>query len=221
MMQRMARLPVLALCSLGSLGSLVSLGSLAVAVPSAGCESAKPTPPVVARPPIDPNGPREVAILAGGCFWGMEKVLRDAPGVVSVEVGYAGGASRKVSYEDVSEGNTGHAESVRIVFDPHQLPYEDLLAHWFFRGHDPTTPNRQNNDIGTQYRSEIFTTSDAQRQTAEAVKARVEKTGKWKRPIVTKIEPATTWVRAEEYHQDYLIKHPDGYNDHWLRDFDF
>jgi methionine-S-sulfoxide reductase len=200
----------------------LALSALSVfAVLSLGCEPAKSAPPMVHKPAIDPRGPREVAILAGGCFWGMEKVLRDAPGVVSIEVGYAGGKSTKVSYDDVSEGDTGHAESVRIVFDPHQLSYEDLLAHWYFRGHDPTTLNRQNNDVGTQYRSEIFVTSEAQRKTAEAVKARVEKSGKWQRPIVTRIEPATTFVRAEEYHQDYLIKHPDGYNDHWLRDFDF
>jgi peptide methionine sulfoxide reductase msrA/msrB len=200
----------------------LSLLALSVfAVMSVGCEAAKSAPPKVVKPPIDPNGPREVAILAGGCFWGMEKVMREAPGVVSIEVGYAGGKSSKVSYEGVSEGDTGHAESVRIVFDPHQLSYESLLTHWFFRAHDPTTLDRQNNDVGTQYRSEIFAMSDAQRQTAEAVKARVDKTGKWKRPIVTRIEPATTWVRAEEYHQDYLIKNPGGYNDHWLRDFDF
>ena len=200
----------------------LSLSALSVvAVLSVGCEPAKSSPPKIVKPAIDPKGPREVAILAGGCFWGMEKVMREAPGVVSIEVGYAGGKSTNVSYEDVSEGDTGHAESVRIVFDPNQISYEDLLAHWYFRGHDPTTLDRQNNDVGTQYRSEIFTTSDAQRTTAEAVKARVDKAGKWKRPVVTRIEPATTWVRAEEYHQDYLIKHPDGYNDHWLRDFDF
>jgi len=200
----------------------LSLSALSVfAVLSAGCEPAKSESPKVAKPAIDPRGPREVAILAGGCFWGMEKVMREAPGVVSIEVGYAGGKSTNVSYEDVSDGDTGHAESVRLVFDPNQISYEDLLAHWYFRGHDPTTLDRQNNDVGTQYRSEIFTTSDAQRKTAEAVKARVDKAGKWKRPVVTRIESATTWVRAEEYHQDYLIKHPDGYNDHWLRDFDF
>ena len=200
----------------------LSLSALSVvAVLSVGCEPAKSSPPKVVKPAIDPKGPREVAILAGGCFWGMEKVMREAPGVVSIEVGYAGGKSTNVSYEDVSEGDTGHAESVRIVFDPNQISYEDLLAHWYFRGHDPTTLDRQNNDVGTQYRSEIFTTSDAQRKIAEAVKARVDQAGKWKRPVVTRIEPATTWVRAEEYHQDYLIKHPDGYNDHWLRDFDF
>jgi peptide methionine sulfoxide reductase msrA/msrB len=188
---------------------------------SVACEPAKSAAPPVKKPAIDPKGPREVAILAGGCFWGMEKVLRDAPGVVTIEVGYAGGKSDKVSYDEVSSGDTGHAESVRIVFDPNQISYADLLTHWYFRGHDPTTVDRQNNDIGTQYRSEIFATSDAQLQTAQAVKARVDKSGKWKRPIVTKIEPATTWVRAEDYHQDYLIKHPDGYNDHWLREFDF
>jgi methionine-S-sulfoxide reductase len=188
---------------------------------SVGCEPATSAPPAIAKPAIDPNGPREVAIVAGGCFWGMEKVMREAPGVVSIEVGYAGSKSTKVSYEEVSSGTTGYAESVRVVFDPHQISYEDLLAHWFFRAHDPTTLDRQNNDVGTQYRSEIFATSEAQRKTAEAVKARVDKSGKWKRPVVTRIEPATTWVRAEEYHQDYLIKHPNGYNDHWLRDFDF
>lgn len=192
-----------------------------LAVLALGCETAKSAPTKPPKVAIDPRGPRETAILAGGCFWGMENVLRDAPGVVSIEVGYAGGKSTKVSYEDVSDGDTGHAESVRIVFDPHQISYEDLLTHWFFRGHDPTQLNRQNNDVGTQYRSEIFATSDAQRKTAEAVKAKVERTGKWKRPIVTAIEPATTFVRAEEYHQDYLIKHPNGYNDHFLRDFDF
>jgi peptide methionine sulfoxide reductase msrA/msrB len=200
-------------------GSLWLLSMFAVVI--AGCEPAKSAAPKVAKPPIDPNGPREVAIVAGGCFWGMENVLRDAPGVVSIEVGYAGGKSNKVTYEQVSDGDTGHAESVRIVFDPHQISYADLLTHWFFRGHDPTTVDRQNNDVGPQYRSEIFTMSDEQRKTAEAVKARVDQSGKWKRPIVTRIEPATTWVRAEEEHQDYLIKHPNGYNDHWLREFDF
>ncbi|MBC7975333.1 MAG: peptide-methionine (S)-S-oxide reductase MsrA [Myxococcales bacterium] len=202
----------------------LSLAALtAFAVLSFGCEPAKSAPAraPVPKPAINPTGPREVAILAGGCFWGMEKVMNLAPGIVSIDVGYAGGKSTKVTYEQVSSGDTGHAEVVRIVFDPQQISYEDLLAHWFFRGHDPTSLDRQGNDVGTQYRSQIFTTSDAQRATAEAVKARVDKTGKWKRPIVTKIEPSTTWVRAEEYHQDYLVKHPNGYDDHWLREFDF
>src|SRR5678815_1737357 len=164
MMTRMARHSLLALAALSVFAAMTT-----------GCEAGKPPPPAVIKPPIDPKGPREVAILAGGCFWGMENVLRQAPGVVSIEVGYAGGKSTKVSYDDVSDGNTGHAESVRIVFDPNQMSYESLLTHWFFRAHDPTTVDRQNNDVGTQYRSEIFTTSDAQRTTAEAVKARVDK----------------------------------------------
>src|SRR5262245_35329508 len=100
-----------------------------------GCDSASSDSkkPMVAKLAIDPKGPREVAILAGGCFWGMENVMRDAPGVVSIEVGYAGGKSPAASYEQVSSGSTGHAESVRIVFDPHQISYEDLLLHWYFR----------------------------------------------------------------------------------------
>jgi methionine-S-sulfoxide reductase len=200
-------------------GSLRALTLLAVL--GMGCEPTGSAPAPIARLAIDPAGPREVAIVAGGCFWGMEKVMRQAPGVVSIEVGYAGGASNHVTYEEVSDGNTGHAEAVRIVFDPNQISYESLLTHWFFRGHDPTTPNRQNNDVGTQYRSAIFPMSDAQRATAQAVVARVDRSGKWGRPVVTRIEPATTWVRAEAYHQDYLIKHPDGYDDHWLRGFDF
>jgi peptide methionine sulfoxide reductase msrA/msrB len=171
--------------------------------------------------PAKPSGKQEVAILAGGCFWGMENVMRKAPGVLAIEVGYAGGKASKVSYEQVSDGDTGHAESVRIVFDPAQISYADLLTHWYFRGHDPTQLDHQNNDVGTQYRSEIFTTTPEQFATALQIKARDDKTGKWKRPVVTRIEPATTWVRAEDYHQDYLIKHPGGYNDHWLRDFDF
>jgi methionine-S-sulfoxide reductase len=164
---------------------------------------------------------RETAILAGGCFWGMEHVMRQAPGIISIEVGYAGGKGTSVGYEDVETGKTGHAEAVRIVFDPSKISYADLLSHYYFRGHDPTQLGHQNNDWGTQYRSEIFATSDAQLATAYAVKARIDATGKWKKPIVTMIEPATTFVRAEEYHQDYLIKHPGGYNDHYLRPFDF
>jgi len=163
----------------------------------------------------------EVAILAGGCFWGMENVMRQAPGILSIDVGYAGGKSTSVKYEDVENGKTGHAESVRIIFDPSKISYEDLLLHYYFRGHDPTQLDHHNNDVGPQYRSEIFTTSPEQTRIAEAVKARVDKSGKWGKPIVTRIEAATTFVRAEDYHQDYLMKHPNGYNDHYMRKFDF
>lgn len=160
----------------------------------------------------------EVAIIAGGCFWGMEHVMLGMPGIISMDVGYAGGKSTNVGYEDVSSGTTGHAEAVRIVFDPSKVSYADILLR-YFRGHDPTQLNRQNNDIGTQYRSEIFPTTASQLIIAKAVRSRVDNAHVWKKPVVTKIEPATTWVRAEDYHQDYLIKHPDGYNDHFLRDF--
>jgi peptide methionine sulfoxide reductase msrA/msrB len=160
---------------------------------------------------------RETVILAGGCFWGMEEILRKIPGVLETEVGYSGGTLVGATYEDVKRGDTGHAESVRVVFDPEKLPFEELLG-WFFRMHDPTTLNRQGNDIGDSYRSAIFWTTEEQRATAEKVKAAVDKSGKWKRPIVTVIEKAGGWNKAEEYHQDYLQKHPNGYTCHWLRD---
>ncbi|HEX2675752.1 MAG TPA: peptide-methionine (S)-S-oxide reductase MsrA, partial [Polyangiales bacterium] len=160
---------------------------------------------------------RETALLAGGCFWGMENILRKIPGVLDTEVGYTGGKLERPSYEDVTTGETGHAESVRVTFDPRVLTYEQLLGY-FFRMHDPTTLNRQENDVGTQYRSAIFYTSQAQKETAERVKASVDKSGKWKAKLVTQIVPAGEFYPAESYHQDYLVKHPDGYSCHYLRD---
>jgi peptide methionine sulfoxide reductase msrA/msrB len=147
----------------------------------------------------------------------MEEILRKIPGVVETEVGYTGGSSKNPTYEDVHTGATGHAESVRIVFDPKKLSYEQLLG-WFFRMHDPTTKNRQGNDIGSQYRSAIFYTSPEQQRVAEAVKARVDQSKKWGDPVVTEIVPATPFTPAEDYHQDYLQLHPDGYSCHYLRD---
>jgi peptide methionine sulfoxide reductase msrA/msrB len=160
----------------------------------------------------------ETALLAGGCFWGMEDILRKIPGVLQTDVGYTGGALESPTYEDVSSGRTGHAESVRVVFDPKVLSYETLLEKWFFRMHDPTTLNRQGNDIGTQYRSAIFYLSEEQRRVAEAVKARVNASGKWSRPVVTQVVAAGKFTPAEEYHQDYLVKNPGGYTCHYLRD---
>jgi len=158
----------------------------------------------------------EVAILAGGCFWGMEDILRKVPGVLETEVGYTGGTTADPTYAQVSTGETGHAESVKVVFDPSRISYEELLEKWFFRMHDPTTPNRQGNDVGTQYRSAIFYTSDEQAKVAEAVKAKVQ--ARWKAPIVTEIVKAGPFAKAEEYHQDYLEKHPGGYTCHYMRD---
>jgi len=161
---------------------------------------------------------RETAILAGGCFWGMEEILRKIPGVLEIDVGYTGGKTAHPTYGDVHEGTTGHAEAVRVVFDPSKLTYADLLDKWFFRMHDPTTKNRQGNDVGSQYRSAIFVTSPAQRKIAEEAKARAGKSGRWKNPIVTEIVDAGAWTPAESYHQDYLQKNPGGYTCHYMRD---
>ena len=159
----------------------------------------------------------EVATLAGGCFWGMEELIRHLPGVTGVVVGYTGGTTENPTYEDVHTGVTGHAESVQVTFDPSKISYEELLGY-YFRMHDPTTLNSQGNDMGTQYRSVIFYHSEEQRLTAERVKASVDKSGKWARPVVTQIVRAKPFYPAEDYHQDYLQKHPDGYTCHYMRD---
>lgn len=157
--------------------------------------------------------PTQIATLAGGCFWGMEDLLRRQPGVVDTEAGYTGGTVPNATYRN----HDGHAEAVRIVFDPAKTSYEALLR-FFFRMHDPTTPNRQGNDVGTSYRSAIFYHDEEQRQTAERVKAEIDAGGRWKRPLVTEITPAGDWWPAEDYHQDYLIKNPNGYTCHWVRE---
>jgi peptide methionine sulfoxide reductase msrA/msrB len=163
----------------------------------------------------------EVAILAGGCFWGMEEILRGIPGVLETEVGYSGGTTDHPTYETVHLGDTGHAESVKITFDPKVLSYEQLLENWFFKMHDPTGVDRQGNDRGSQYRSAIFYTSEAQHQTAERVRTKVDKSGAWGKPVVTQIAAAGPFWRAEEYHQKYLEKNPGGYTCHFLRDKSF
>ena len=164
-----------------------------------------------------PEEKREVATLAGGCFWGMEEILRTIPGVISTRVGYTGGELRDPGYNDVHTGTTDHAESVEVTFDPTVLSFEVLLESYFFKMHDPTTLDRQGNDTGTQYRSAVFYNSEEQRKTAERVKERVAKNGLWKRPITTEITAAGTFYLAEEDHQKYLEKHPGGYTCHYLR----
>jgi peptide methionine sulfoxide reductase msrA/msrB len=162
-------------------------------------------------------GAREEALLAGGCFWGMEDLIRKQPGVIDTEVGYTGGTTKNATYGDVKGGATGHAESIKVIFDPSKLSYEKLLE-FFFTIHDPTTKNRQGNDVGTQYRSAIFYANDAQKKAAEEVKAATEKSGKWKKPIVTEIVAAGPFYNAEGYHQDYLVKNPGGYTCHYIRE---
>jgi len=165
--------------------------------------------------PAAASAKRETAVLAGGCFWGMEEIIRKIPGVIETSVGYTGGTTKNPNYKQICTGTTGHAEAVKIVFDPEKLGYEKVL-NFFFRMHDPTTLNQQHNDIGTQYRSAIFFESDEQKKIAEQVKERVNKSGRWKKPVVTEISPAKEFYVAEDYHQKYLIKNPGGYNCHIL-----
>lgn len=162
--------------------------------------------------------PTEVAVIAGGCFWGVEDILRKVPGVIDTDAGYTGGWLENPTYHDTHDSKSGHAEAVKITFDPTVLSFEDLLEQWFFKLHDPTTLNRQGNDVGTQYRSAIFPQSPEQEATAEGVIKRVDASGKWNRPITTSIEPAGRWYSAESYHQDYLTKNPGGYSCHFMRD---
>ena len=158
----------------------------------------------------------EKAILAGGCFWGMQDLIRKRPGVVSTRVGYTGGDVPNATYRN----HGTHAEAIEITFDPARITYRRLLE-FFFQIHDPTTLNRQGNDLGTSYRSAIFYHDETQRETAERVKARVDKSGAWKRPVVTEIVPAKEFWTAEEYHQNYLQKHPHGYTCHYVRNIKF
>ena len=163
----------------------------------------------------------KLATLAGGCFWGMESLLQQLDGVIETQVGFTGGeGSKPARYEDVKTGETGHAETVQILFDPKKLSYEDILLK-FFKMHDPTTTNRQGNDRGTQYRSAIFFHDAEQKRVAEKVKERVEKSGKWGKPVITQLVSAAEFWRADEDHQKYLVKHPQGYTCHYLRKIEF
>jgi peptide-methionine (S)-S-oxide reductase len=145
------------------------------------------------------------ATFAAGCFWGVEAAFRQVPGVLDAAVGYSGGAFPNPTYEDVCTGRTGHAESVRVEFDPARVSYDQLLDV-FWENHDPTTLNRQGPDVGTQYRSAIFVEGPEQEKAAKESKERLEKSGRYRRPIVTEIVPAQPFWRAEDYHQRYLEK---------------
>ena len=159
----------------------------------------------------------ETIYLAGGCFWGMEDLLRQIPGILETEAGYTGGHLENPRYEDTHGSKSGHAESVKIVYDPAVIPLETLLTEHFFHMHDPTTKDRQGNDVGTQYRSAIFYFTPEQQRAAETAKQKAQASGLWKRPITTEISPAKAWWKAEEYHQDYLVKNPGGYTCHFYR----
>jgi len=158
------------------------------------------------------GGNTERAILAGGCFWGVQQLVRRLPGVISTRVGYSGGEVENATYRN--HGN--HAESIEVVFDPGQTSFRELLE-FFFQIHDPTTPNRQGNDLGPSYRSAIFYTSEEQRREAEETIADVDASGLWPGRVVTEVEPAGPFWEAEPEHQDYLERYPSGYTCHYVR----
>ena len=155
---------------------------------------------------------QERAVLAGGCFWGMQDLLRRRPGVISTRVGYTGGNVPNATYRN----HEGHAEAIEIIFDPQKLSYRKLLE-FFFQVHDPTTKNRQGNDVGTSYRSAVFYTTEEQKRIAQGTIADVDASGLWPGKVVTEIKPASEFWEAEPEHQDYLERIPNGYTCHYVR----
>jgi peptide-methionine (S)-S-oxide reductase len=187
------------------LSALLLAGSAYVAS-RAGAETARPVaPPAVDETPGASGS--EVAVLAGGCFWGVQGVFQHVEGVTSAVSGYAGGAAGTAQYQTVSTGRTGHAEAVRITFNPRRITYGRILQIYFSVAHDPTELNRQGPDVGTQYRSAIFPQTPEQTRLAEAYMAQLDRSGSFPAPIVTKVEPGREFYPAEAYHQDYLVLH--------------
>ncbi|OWJ68417.1 peptide-methionine (S)-S-oxide reductase MsrA [Inquilinus limosus] len=196
------RLPALA----GALSLLAVAAGLAVTQSSA--EEARLVPPPAVDESAAPGTATETAVLAGGCFWGVQGVFQHVKGITSAVSGYAGGDARTAQYETVSGGGTGHAESVKITYDPHQISYGRILQIYFSVAHDPTQLNRQGPDSGTQYRSAIFPADAEQARVAKAYVDQLNQAGTFDAAIVTKIEPGRSFYPAEDYHQDYLTLHP-------------
>ena len=159
----------------------------------------------------------ETVYLAGGCYWGLEDLLCKIPGVINTNVGFSGGHVKNVCYREVTTGTTGHAETVKVDFDTEILSFKDLLI-FFFKIHDPTTLNQQGNDIGTQYRSAIFATTNEQILQAEDLIKKIDVSGTLKNKITTEVNTFSAFYPAEENHQKYIQKYPDGYTCHYLRD---
>ena len=198
------RLPVPALAAGILLAAATAL--LACKAPSARASEPAALPPEPA--PVGVAASSDTAVFAGGCFWGVEAVFEHLNGVSTAVSGYAGGKARSPSYEDVSSGTTGHAESVLVVYDPARISYDQLLQVFFTVAHDPTQRDRQGPDVGTQYRSAVFYRSAAQREAAERYIARIQSAGLYRAPIVTEVAPLDAFNPAEAYHQDYLLHHP-------------
>jgi peptide-methionine (S)-S-oxide reductase len=190
--------------------SLVVLGAISVLLwrsPLYGAEA----PVAIALPAVDnpkTAGPLQTAVLAGGCFWGVQGVFEHVRGVKQVVAGYAGGDKSTAQYDTVSAGSSGHAESVKITFDPAEVTYGQLLQIAFSVVHDPTELNRQGSDVGTQYRSAIFYNDDSQKHIAEAYIQQLDQSHVFPKPIVTRVDPLKGFYAAERYHQDYLVHHP-------------
>ena len=198
--------------------ALLTVSALGISLATTShAETAFVVPPATQLETVDPSAKLETVVLAGGCFWGVQDVFQHLNGVKSAVSGYAGGNADTAEYETVSTGTTGHAESVQITFDPNVVNFATILQVYFSVAHNPTELNFQGPDSGTQYRSEIFAQSDAQKQVAEAYIDQLGKSAVFKAPIVTKIEMSKTFYPAESYHQDYATLHPDqgyiAYND--------
>jgi peptide-methionine (S)-S-oxide reductase len=199
-LSRAARLGGAALLLIPVLGALLR-------APAHGADAAMPAPQIDV--PSDGKSGMQTAVLAGGCFWGVQGVFQHVKGVKQVISGYAGGKAATATYELVSTGMTGHAESVQIKFDPEEISFGQILRIFFSVGLDPTQLNRQFPDSGTQYRSEIFYTSPAQRDVAQSYIAQLDRAHVFSKPIVTRVDPDGGFFAAEAYHQDYLTRHPD------------
>jgi peptide-methionine (S)-S-oxide reductase len=192
----------------------IRIASLLMALLTATACTAKagaptPVPPPAVDAPRATAAGKETAVVSGGCFWGVQAVFQHVKGVISATSGYSGGSAKTAEYEIVSTGETGHAESVQIVFDPSQITYGELLRVFFSVAHDPTQLNRQGPDQGTQYRSSIFYANDEQKHIAEAYIAQLDQEKVFPRPIVTKVVPLQAFYAAEGYHQNYATLHPD------------
>jgi peptide-methionine (S)-S-oxide reductase len=188
-------------------------GAVAVLLSTLSLVSACAAEPAVSIPPptLDnpkTSGPLQTAVLAGGCFWGVQGVFEHLAGVHRALSGYAGGEKDTAEYETVSGGNTGHAESVQVTFDPQKVSYGQILQVFFSVAHDPTQLNRQGPDTGTQYRSAIFYADDTQKKIADAYIAQLQKTGAFRERIVTRVDPLKGFYAAEDYHQDFLLRNP-------------
>jgi len=173
-----------------------------------GAATATPFPDPAADHPLSAEKTEESIVLAGGCFWGVQAVFQHTKGVISATSGYAGGSAKTAKYEIVSSGTTGHAESVRVVYDASRITLGRLLKIFFSIAHDPTELNRQGPDVGTQYRSAIFYSGDGQRKIVDAYVAQLNTAGVFRRQIVTQVAPLEAFYAAEAYHQDYADKHP-------------